>query len=151
MRRLHAAVGAGALLLALAACAQQPTNEVGFGGQPPAPPGPVQPKPEQERAPVAETAVDVSALPKGYPKKVWTQDDGTVIVATGQEGGCSKVHAELAEQTADHVKVVLVEETPEPPGICTMDLRYPPVAVQLDAPLDARKVVLEQRDVKVPR
>ncbi|MGI8311256.1 hypothetical protein [Saccharopolyspora hattusasensis] len=111
----------------------------------------MQPKPEQERAPVAETAVDVSALPKGYPKKVWTQDDGAVIVATGQEGGCSKVHAELAEQTADHVKVVLVEETPEPPGICTMDLRYPPVAVQLDAPLDARKVVLEQRDVKVPR
>jgi hypothetical protein len=144
-------VGAGVLLLALAACAQQPPNEVGFGGQPPVPPGPVQPKPEQERVQVAETAVDASLLPKGYPRKVWTQDGGTVVVANGQEGGCSKVHAELAEQTADHVKVLFVEETPEPPGICTMDLRYPPLAVRLDAPLDARKVVLEERDVKVPR
>lgn len=144
-------MGAGALLLALAACAQQPTNDVGFGGQPPAPPGPVQPKPENERTPVAESSLDATALPKGYPAKVWTQEDGTALVATGQEGGCSKVHAELAEQTAEQVKLVLVEETPEPPGICTMDLRYPPVAVRLDAPLDARKVVLEQRDVKVPR
>ncbi|MBB5156288.1 hypothetical protein BJ970_003822 [Saccharopolyspora phatthalungensis] len=135
----------------MAACAQQPTNEVGFGGQPPVPPGPVQPKSEQERVPVTEASVDASMLPKGYPTKVWTQDDGAVVVATGQEGGCSKVHAELGEQTADHVKVVFVEETPEPPGICTMDLRYPPVAVRLDAPLEARKVVLEQRDVKVPR
>ncbi|GAA0540914.1 hypothetical protein GCM10011581_37780 [Saccharopolyspora subtropica] len=144
-------MGAAALLLALSACAQPASDDVGFGGQPPAPPGPVQPKPEQERTPVAESALDTSRLPKGYPKKVWTQDGGTVVVATGQEGGCSKVRAEVAEQTVDHVKVVFVEETPEPPGICTMDLRYPPVAVRLDAPLDARKVVLEQRDVKVPR
>ncbi|RKT82374.1 hypothetical protein SAMN05421805_11658 [Saccharopolyspora antimicrobica] len=144
-------MGAGALLLALAACAQQPTDDVGFGGQPPAPPGPVQPKPENERTPVAESSLDATALPEGYPAKVWTQENGTALVATGQEGGCSKVHAELAEQTAEQVKLVLVEETPEPPGICTMDLRYPPVAVRLDAPLDARKVVLEQRDVKVPR
>ncbi|MDA3649595.1 hypothetical protein LZ318_08090 [Saccharopolyspora indica] len=111
----------------------------------------MQPKPENERTAVAESSLDTTALPKGYPAKVWTQEDGTALVATGQEGGCSKVHAELAEQTAEHVKLVLVEETPEPPGICTMDLRYPPVAVRLDAPLDARKVVLEQRDVKVPR
>ncbi|GAA4614245.1 hypothetical protein GCM10023108_18110 [Saccharopolyspora hordei] len=144
-------MGAGALLLALAACAQQPNDEVGFGGQPPAPPGPVEPKPETERTPVAESQLDTSALPKSYPTKVWTQDGGTVVVATGQEGGCSTVHAEAAEQTADHVKVVLVEETPDPPGICTMDLRYPPVAVRLDAPVEGRKIVLEQRDVKVPR
>ncbi|MCI2419807.1 hypothetical protein MOQ72_20380 [Saccharopolyspora sp. K220] len=111
----------------------------------------MQPKPEQERTPVAESAIDATLLPKGYPKKVWTQDNGMVVVATGQEGGCSKVHAELTEQAADHIKIVFVEETPEPPGICTMDLRYPPLAVQLNAPLDARKVVLEQRDVKIPR
>ncbi|MEV4732147.1 hypothetical protein [Saccharopolyspora sp. NPDC049426] len=144
-------MGAGSLLIVLAACAQQPTNDVGFGGQPPVPPGPVQPKPEPERKPVAAEAIDLSLLPKGYPKKVWTQDNGTAVVASGQEGGCSKVHAEVAEQTADHVKIILVEETPEPPGICTMDLRYPPVAVSLSAPLEGRKVVLEQKDVKVPR
>ncbi|WP_233576370.1 hypothetical protein [Saccharopolyspora rhizosphaerae] len=100
---------------------------------------------------MAPEAIDLSALPQGYPKKIWTQDNGTAVVATGQEGGCSKVHAEVAEQTPDHVKILLVEETPEPPGICTMDLRYPPVAVSLSEPLDGRKVVLEQRDVKVPR
>ncbi len=61
------------------------------------------------------------------------------------------MRAELAEQTPDHVKIILVDEAPEPPGICTMDLRYPPVAVSLDAPLEGRKVVLEQKDVKVPR
>ncbi|MFD0919818.1 hypothetical protein [Saccharopolyspora rosea] len=151
MRRLHTAAGAAALFLALAACAQQPAGDIGFGGKPPAPPGPVEPKPVQERSPVAAEEVDAAALPKSYPKQVWTQDGGTVVVATGQEGGCSHVHGELAEQTADHVKVVLVDQTPEPPGICTMDLRYPPVAVRLDAPLDARKVVLEQKQVKVPR
>jgi hypothetical protein len=150
MRRLTTAVGAGTLLLALAACGQQP-DDVGFGGQPPAPPGPVEPKPEAQRRPVAQDAVDVTALPKSYPKKVWTQDDGRAVGVIGQEGGCSKVHPELAEQTDEHVKIILVEETPEPPGICTMDLRYPPLALRLSEPLDGRKVVLEQRDVKVPR
>jgi hypothetical protein len=84
-------------------------------------------------------------------RKVWTQDGGMVVVATGQEGGCSKVRVESSEQTPDQVKIRLVEETPDPPGICTMDLRYPPMTVKLDAPLDKRKVVVEQRDVKVPR
>ncbi|MBE9373076.1 hypothetical protein IQ251_01310 [Saccharopolyspora sp. HNM0983] len=143
-------MGAGALLLALAACAQQPSEGIGFGGQPPAPQGPVQPKPEQERAPVSGAAVDASALPEGYPRQVWTQDGESVVVATGQEGGCSHVRAELVEQTDARVTLALIEETPEPPKMCTMDLRYPPVAVRLDAPLDQRQVVLEQRDVKVP-
>ncbi|MEY8040630.1 MULTISPECIES: hypothetical protein [Saccharopolyspora] len=151
MRRLHTTVGAAALLLGVTACAQQPAEDIGFGGQPPAPPGPVAPKPEAERTPIAESAVDAERLPRGYPRQVWTQDGGTVVVATGQEGGCSQVHAEVAEQTAQHVTVRFVEETPEPPGMCTMDLRYPPVAVRLDAPLDQRTVVLEQQDVKVPR
>jgi hypothetical protein len=152
MRRLHSTLGIAALVLGLAACGQQPAEDIGFGGQPPAPqPGPVEPKPEHERVQVPAEAVDASALPEDYPRQVWTQDGGMAIVATGQEGGCSKVHAEVAEQTADHVKVILVEETPEPPGICTMDLRYPPVAVQLSQPLEDRKVVLEEKDVKVPR
>ncbi|MFC7344034.1 hypothetical protein [Saccharopolyspora griseoalba] len=124
---------------------------MGFGGQPPAPPGPVEPAPQAQRQPVQQDAVDFTALPKSYPKKVWTQDDGRAVGAVGQEGGCSKVHAELAEQTEHHVKIVFVEETPEPPGICTMDLRYPPLALRLSEPLDDRQIVLEHRDVKVPR
>lgn len=153
MRRLHTAVGAGVLLLAVTACAgQQP--DVGFGGQPevpPAAPGPVAPKPESERVPVPETAIQDATKPGGKAPKVWTQDGGSAVVAIGQEGGCSKVHAEVAEQNAQQVKLVLVEETPDPPGMCTMDLRYPPVAAQLDEPLNQRTVVVEERDVKVPK
>ncbi|MFR9729249.1 hypothetical protein ACL03H_08475 [Saccharopolyspora sp. MS10] len=138
------------MLLAVTACAGQ-QEDVGFGGQPPAPApaAPVQPKPEQERTPVPDDLIK-AAEQSGKTPRVWTQDGGSVVVTNGQEGGCSKVHAEVAEQDAQQVKVVLVNETPEPPGICTMDLRYPPVAVQLDAPLDQRTVVLEERDVKVP-
>ncbi|QGK69469.1 hypothetical protein GIY23_07995 [Allosaccharopolyspora coralli] len=153
MRRLHTALGAGVLLLAVTACADQ-SPDVGFGGEPPAPPaqqGPVEPKPEQERQAVPPDAVDASKLPESYPTDVWTQDNGKAVVATGQEGGCSKVHAEVAEQNDQQVRIVLVDETPEPAGACTMDLRYPPVAVALDEELGDRTVVLEQRDVKVPR
>lgn len=153
MRRLHTAVGAGVLLLAVTACAdEQP--DIGFGGQPDVPPeasGPVEPKPEAEREPVPATAIKDARDSGGKPPQVWTQDGGSVVVTIGEEGGCSSVHAEVAEQNDKKVKVVLVEETPEPTGICTMDLRYPPVAVRLDAPLDQRTVVLEARDVKVPK
>ncbi len=153
MRPLHTTVGAGALLLALSACAGQ-QGDVGFGGQPPVPqepPAPVQPKPQQERTPVPANLIKAAIPGQSGTPRVWTQDGGNVVVTTGQEGGCSKVHAEVADQNAQQVKVVLVNETPEPPGICTMDLRHPPVAVQLDQPLDQRTVVLEERDVQVPR
>lgn len=150
MRRLHTTVGAGLLLLALTACGGQ---QVGFGGQPPAPApaAPAQPKPEQERTPVPANLIKAADPAQSGKSKVWTQDGGSVVVATGEEGGCSKVHAEVAEQNDQQVKVTLVNETPEPPGICTMDLRHPPLAVRLDKPLDQRTVVLEERDVKVPR
>jgi hypothetical protein len=151
MRRLHAALGAGALFLAVAACAE-PKPTVGFGGQPPAPPpGPVAPAPVQERVPVPDSRIDYSQLPQDYPHTVWTQEGGTVVVATGQEGGCTRVHAQAADQSSQQVTVVLVAQTPEPPGFCTQDLRYVPVAVQLAAPLGERKIVLEKRDVKVHR
>lgn len=156
MRRLYTAVGAGALLLTAAACGdKQP--DVGFGGQPPAPPPseqaapaePVKPKPVEQRQGVPANAVE-ARLPQGYPTQVWTQNGGTVVVATGQEGGCSNVHAEVAKQNARQVTVVFVEEVPKQPQMCTMDIRYPPVTAQLDAPLGERTVVLQQRDVKVP-
>lgn len=82
---------------------------------------------------------------------MWTQDGGTVVVATGEEGGCSRARAEVAEQNDKQVKLVLVEETPEPPGMCTMDLRYPSVAARLDAPLDQRQVIVDKVQTKVPK
>lgn len=145
MRRLHTTVGAGVMLVALAACAGG-QDDVGFGGKPPAPPGPVEPKPEAQRTPVPP-----KQLPPDSVGEVWTQDGGTVVVAEGQEGGCSKVHAEAAQQDQKQVKIVLVNEEPEPAGACTMDIRYKDVGVRLDAPLDQRNIVIEERDVKVPK
>lgn len=154
MRRLHSTLGASALLLVAAACGQQPAQEVGFGGQPPSPPDPPahpEPNPVHQRSPVPDPEVDRQQLPQGYPNEVWTQDDDQVVVATGQEGGCSEVHAELTDQNSERVTITFVEETPDPPGMCTMDMRYPPLAVSLDEPLGDRTIVLEQRDVQVPR
>ncbi|WP_460956139.1 hypothetical protein [Parasphingorhabdus pacifica] len=98
-----------------------------------------------------ENAVEDARETGSKTPQVWTQDGGSALVTIGEEGGCSSVHAEVAEQNDERVKLVLVEETPEPAGICTMDLRYPPVAAKLDKPLDGRTVVLEERDVKVPK
>ena len=143
-RRLITAAGAGALLLATAACGQQ-QPDVGFGGQPPQQSGPAEPKPAQERSPVPESQRAPGA------GDVWTQDGGTALGVIGQEGGCSRVHAEVADQNANQVTLALVEETPTPARMCTMDLRYPPVAVQLAEPLGERTVAVEHRDVQVPR
>lgn len=143
-RRLITAAGAGALLLAAAACGQQ-QPDVGFGGQPPPQSGPAEPKPVQERSPVPESQRAPDA------PEVWSQDGGMALGAIGQEGGCSHVHAEVADQNANEVTLALVEETPEPARMCTMDLRYPPVAVHLAEPLGNRTVTVEHRDVQVPR
>ena len=88
-------------------------------------------------------------LAPGTPP-VWTQDGGSVVVVKGKEGGCSRVHAEAAGQDQGQVKVNLVEEKPVPPKICTMDIRYPPVAVRLDQPLGQRQVVVQSQQVTVP-
>ncbi len=64
----------------------------------------------------------------------------------GQEGGCTQVHADVREQTPRMVRIVLVEVTTSS-GPCTMDLRFPPLAVQLDAVLGDRTVVLERQTI----
>lgn len=153
MRRLHSALAATVLVLTAAGCGQQPEGDIGFGGAPdpdvdlPARPNP---KPVEQRTPVQGPDINAEGLPDGYPTEVWTQSNGRVVVATGQEGGCSHVHAEVADQTAQRVTIRLVEETPEPPAYCTMDLRYPPVAVSLEDPLGDRMVVLQEHSVQVP-
>lgn len=159
MRRLHTLLGACALLFALTACAEQ-QPDVGFGGEPPAASKSqehgdqqrkrIKPKPVDQREPVAAKQVDTSALPEGHPKEVWTQRNGKVVVATGQEGGCSRVHAELVRQGPERVEVRFVDVMPKPSGPCTMDLRYPAVAVELDKTLGDRTVVLTREERTVP-
>ncbi|MET1072679.1 MAG: hypothetical protein ABWY11_08545 [Umezawaea sp.] len=89
--------------------------------------------------------IDAAALPDQYPKQVWTESEGAVIGVIGQEGGCSKVTAEVAEQSATTVRLVLVETMPSAQQMCTMDIRFPPLTAKLDAPLGDRTVVLLTR------
>ncbi len=100
------------------------------------------PPPRGRALPPAQ--VDSSALPPSYPRLVWTQDDGRPVGLYGQEGGCTHVHADLREQTPRLVRVALVKIAAKS-SPCTMDLRFPALAVQLDAPLGDRTVVLERQ------
>lgn len=117
-----------------------PASSSAPAGSPPAPNG---------GAPVTQNQIDANALPAEYPRKVWTEADGRTLVAYGQEGGCGKVRADLAEQTASTVRIVFVESVPKVARPCTMDLRYPPLTVRLDQPLGSRTVVLQHRTDKV--
>jgi hypothetical protein len=94
------------------------------------------------------TQVDAAALAEDYPRSVWTEGDGTVIGAIGQEGGCSKVTLQVAEQSATSVHLDLVETLPAEQQMCTMDIRFPPLTAKLDAPLAQRTVVLTSRQSK---
>ncbi|PPK62191.1 hypothetical protein V5P93_006000 [Actinokineospora auranticolor] len=154
MKRLGTVIGAGVLLAALTACAG-PEAPGDPGGLRPGAPGSAVVEPDRQPArtpPSGGTAVpsgqvDAEGLAENYPVLVWTEDSGTTVGAVAQEGGCGKASAEVADQTAAHVVVTLVETTPAKPQQCTMDLRFPRLTVQLDQPLGQRQVVLksEQR------
>lgn len=156
MRHVGTLLAGVVVLGVLGACGGQPEG-VGFGGAPqpseaplsppPAADGPI-PPPGTERVRAAQ--VDATALPEGYPRLVWTSEDGTELGAYGQEGGCTQVRADLVEQTAETVRIMFVEVTPTT-GPCTMDLRFPRLTVLLDEPLGDRTVVLERRQIGPPR
>lgn len=163
MKRLvGTAVGAGALLLTLTACAGS-QQSVGFGGQPPsaapsasagAPAAPGKPNDLFAKPPAGGTAVPQNRittldLPNGQPSLVWTTGNGSTVGFYGREGGCTHVHGEVAAQTATGVTIMMVEQVPAKKTICTMDLRFPPVTVQLTAPLADRPVTLQHQLVKV--
>ncbi|SDC46111.1 hypothetical protein SAMN05216174_102217 [Actinokineospora iranica] len=138
----------------LTACAGHETpNSQNPAAQPPptaagqAPEGQPARTPPGDHKPVPPGQIDATALPEGYPKKVWTEGDGKTVGVVAQEGGCGKASAEVAEQTPRRIVLLLVETTPSTPEMCTMDLRYPTVTVELEQPLGERTVVLksEQR------
>ncbi|WP_200797459.1 hypothetical protein [Streptoalloteichus hindustanus] len=147
----------GAALVLVGACGQE-QPKIGFGGAPPAvgsssasvTPAPTEdettPKPPNGARALPPDRVDASGLPEGYPRLVWFQDaDGRTLGAYGQEGGCGRVEAKVTEQTAQRVRILFTETTPTGAQQCTMDLRYPPKTVTLDAPLGDRAVVLQEQ------
>ena len=160
MKRLGTVVGAGVLLLLASACANQQDSQEPGGGAPTTAVSTTEsttesatPDRQPARTPpsggtkVAAAQIDDSSLPEGYPQLVWTEDDGTSIGVVAQEGGCGKASVEIPEQTDKQVVVLMVETVPAKPQACTMDLRYPKITSELDAPLGDRTVVLktEQR------
>ncbi|GAA1310996.1 hypothetical protein GCM10009634_77460 [Saccharothrix xinjiangensis] len=94
---------------------------------------------------VPDERVDGSAVPEDTPKTVWTEGDGSTLGVLAQEAGCGKASVEIAAQGPDTVEVVLVETTRADQQVCTMDIRYPPLTAELDAPLGEREVVLTTR------
>ncbi|SDH76753.1 hypothetical protein SAMN05192558_10349 [Actinokineospora alba] len=147
MNRIGTVLGAGALFVALAACGTSDRSPEIQPAPSTAPVGQPGRTPPADAKPVAGPQLDGSALPAEFPTKVWTESGGKTLGATAQEGGCGKASAEVAEQSAAKVVLVLVETTPANAEICTMDIRFPTVTAELDQPLGERKVVLraEQR------
>ncbi|WP_233157882.1 hypothetical protein [Actinokineospora bangkokensis] len=95
-------------------------------------------------AQVGAAQVDATGLKENYPVMVWTLDSGSTLGVVAQEGGCGKASAELTEQSESTVAVTLVETKPADKQMCTMDLRYPKLTLELAQPLGDRKVVLTQ-------
>jgi hypothetical protein len=138
-------VGAGVLLTLSAACGA--TNEPGSSAPSELPTtepssAPQLPPGESPAGAKLVTKLDATQLPEGYPRKVWTEGDGSRIGLVAQEGGCSKASVEIAEQGDQRVKLNVVESTPAKQQMCTMDIRYPSFTVTLNSPLGDRTVVL---------
>jgi hypothetical protein len=155
-----AAIGAG--LLALAACgkpaalntAQSDTaaasSSVPVTGSSPSstvvPPSSSTPSPPEGATPKASGPTVppnqvTYVAPEAVPDTVWQQDDGKTLVVMAEEGGCSKVEAQVTKQAADEVDITLLTVA-QTHKICPQYIRNVPVAAHLDAPLGTRKVVL---------
>ncbi|WP_235921760.1 hypothetical protein [Lentzea tibetensis] len=148
-------VGTGVLLLVMTACGSAQLGS-GSAGSPatlptgssvsePTPPGVAPGEIPPDGKPVALSKIDTNGLVADHPKTVWTQGDGRTVGVVGQEGGCGKVSASVLSQAADSVKIELLETLPLEKKMCTMDIRFPPLTVSLDAPLGDRTVVLSSR------
>lgn len=104
-------------------------------------------KPPPGAKPLPAKQIDGSDLPSGHPKKVLVK--GTTLSITGQESGCERASAGLDKQSGSQVQVTLVVTEPKEPKMCTMDIRYPSLNVDLDEPIGKRTVVLKIEKRKV--
>lgn len=148
MRWIRGIIAAAALLTVTACGEQTATTGSGSGEAGGAPPASQElsraPEEVPNDGPVPIGQIDASALPEGYPVDVAVSEEGRTLTIAAQEGGCTKASATVAEQSAERVEVTLVESKPADKNtMCTMDMRYPPLTVELDEPLGKRMVVLD--------
>jgi len=121
MKRLGTVVGAGVLVLLASACANPQEN--------------------QEARTERPTATSESTTPDRQPART-PPAGGTPILQQQLDTST------LPEQTDTQVVVLMVETVPATEQMCTMDLRYPKLTAELDAPLNDRKVVLKSEQRK---
>jgi hypothetical protein len=159
MRHLAVAIGAAAVLVTLAGCAQQGTAASGGStlhtsnpptstSRPTATPVPGAPAMPGVHVPagavlVPGARVDAHSLPGTFPREVWTEHNGTVLGFIGEAGGCFTSRAVIDKQTDSGVTVRLIQQqggTGE--HACPMYVRYKPMSVTLAKPLGDRNVQL---------
>jgi hypothetical protein len=148
MRRLGTVVGAGILMVLVAACGSQPGGSFAGGGglttsptTAPAIPGVRVPA---GAVPVPDNQVNATSLPAAFPRTVWLTKNGTVLGFYGEAGGCFTSSATVTQQTDSQVTVRLVQQEPGTGShMCPLYLRYKPMSVPLAKPLGTRTVVLQ--------
>lgn len=120
-----------------------PTSGLPAPGQslPTPPPTTDTPPPKATGPTVPPSQVDYAAAPENVPRTVWEQDGGETLVVMAEEGGCTKVDAQVTKQTADEVDITLLTIA-QTHRVCPLYVRDIPVAAHLDAPLGGRRVVL---------
>jgi hypothetical protein len=88
--------------------------------------------------------VDAAALPPEQRHELWSADGGRTVGIEETESGCTKLRMEVAEQSAQQVRLVLVSTTTTH-QMCPHYVRQVAVTAMLDAPLGDRAVVLQSR------
>ncbi|WP_439664447.1 hypothetical protein ACSHWB_25225 [Lentzea sp. HUAS TT2] len=152
MRHIGTVVGTGVLLLVISACGSAQNAGTGAGGGPTLPTATSSSEVPPNIAPgemppggKPVTKLDANGLAPDHPRTVWTQGDGKTVGVVAQEGGCGKASASVLEQNASTVRIELLETLPLTKQMCTMDIRFPPLTVQVTEPLGERTVVLTSR------
>lgn len=152
MRHLGAALLAAGALALVAGCGSQvvesaisasstlsiaPTSGGPFMGGPKLPAG---------TTPVSGSRVNVTELPAGFPREVWTTGDGATLGLYGEQGGCDTISAQVVAQTSTQVTVRLLQIQQKPAGRmagCPMYEMVKPLSVTLAQPLGNRTVLLQ--------
>ena len=150
MRRLGPVVGIAALALLVVACAQAPgpARSLPVGGasvSTGAPSSPDLPNVHLPAGavPVAGAKVDARALPAGYPRLVWTEENGSVVGFFAEQGACTTASASVLGQTDRAVTVRLVITQPASTKPCPQYLLNKEMTVNLDRPLGSRTVIMQ--------
>jgi hypothetical protein len=93
--------------------------------------------------PVAGAKVDARGLPNGYPRLVWTENNGATVGFFAEQGACTTAGASVTAQTDSAVTVRLVITRPASTKPCPLYLTDKEMTVNLARPLGDRTVIMQ--------